>query len=200
MRQLLGTPYQVRAPYIRTSQRVRTYIYAPRYAIRIHVFIPGTRCCSQGGGTINNWIECLRKKNVYDFFFPNLKIVNSLPVRVLKCLRTTYSKTEIANPPCGIRQGHRGRAAKQKKMIAGEQYKTTHLRNGKRSQNTASSNPKCVRIHTRAYNIWYHTVRQHSTEETAEATNGGHSKQPPPNQRGQPRERQILLRCHRCHR
>ena len=68
-------------------------------------------------GSFISLLECLHKKYVYEIIFPNPKIVYSLPVRVLKCLRTTYSKNGIANQSCGIRQWHRGWAAKQKKMI-----------------------------------------------------------------------------------
>ena len=65
-------------------------------------------------GSFISLLECLHKKYVYEIIFPNPKIVYSLPVRVLKCLRTTYSQNEFANTSCRIRQGHRGGAAKQK--------------------------------------------------------------------------------------
>ena len=86
-----------------------------------------------------------------------------LPVRASKCLRTPYSKNEIANQSCGIRHGHRGRATKQKKEIADENFETTHLRNGERSKNAAPSQKTYLHIpgHIRTRNVWYNTARQH---------------------------------------
>ena len=70
----------------------------------------------------------------------------------------------------------------------GETKKCLRDNSMKRSQNTAPTQRRTyayIIYVPRAYNIWYHTVRQHSTV-AAEATNGGHSKQLPPNQRGEP--------------
>ena len=82
------------------------------------------------------------------------------------------------------------------KIIADEHYETTHLRNGKRSQNTAPNQ------NTYRYVIPGHTI--YGTTPSGHTSCRGNKRGPQQastaTQMGQPRTRQILPRCHRCHR
>ena len=73
--------------------------------------------------------ECVNESREITFSKP--KIVSSLAVRILKSLRTIYSKYDFVNPSCRLRQGHRG-----------EHWEKIHYAHDEPRQDIAKLSPK----------------------------------------------------------